>query len=72
MFRKIKEKIKKLFTKKKIEKIYYEKDFINYLDLTMNLLKNWNEIDATKAIKASYDNNNIKIEITIKLEKKSS
>lgn len=66
MFRKIKEKIKNLFTKKKIEKIYYEKDFINYLDLTMNLLKKWNEIDATKAIKASYDNNNIKIEITIK------
>lgn len=66
MFRKIKEKIKKLFTKKKIEKIYYEKDFINYLDLTINLLKKWDEIDATKAIKASYDNNNIKIEITIK------
>lgn len=66
MFRKIKEKIKNLFTKKKIEKIYYEKDFINYLDLTINLLKKWNEIDATKAIKASYDNNNIKIEITIK------
>lgn len=66
MFSKLKEKIKNLFTKKKIEKIYYEKDFINYLDLTMNLLKKWNEIDATKAIKASYDNNNIKIEITIK------
>lgn len=66
MFRKIREKVKNLFTKKKIEKIYYEKDFINYLDLTMNLLKKWNEIEATKAIKASYDNNNIKIEITIK------
>lgn len=66
MFRKIKEKTKNLFTKKKIEKVYCEKDFINYLDLTMNLLKKWNEIDATKAIKASYDNNNIKIEITIK------
>lgn len=66
MFRKIKEKIKNLFTKKNIEKVYYEKDFINYLDLTMNLLKKWNETDATKAIKASYNNDNIKIEITIK------
>lgn len=66
MFRKIKEKMKNLFTKKKIEKVYYEKDFINYLDLTMNLLKKWNETDATKAIKASYNNDNIKIEITIK------
>lgn len=66
MFRKIKEKIKNLFTKKKIEKIYYGKDFINYLDLTMNLLKKLNETDATKAIKASYNNDNIKIEITIK------
>lgn len=66
MFRKIKEKIKNLFKKKKIKKIYYEKDFINYLDLTMNLLKKWNETDATKAIKASYNNDNIKIEITIK------
>lgn len=66
MFRKIKEKIKNLFSKKKIKKIYDEKDFINYLDLTMNLLKKWNETDATKAIKASYNNDNIKIEITIK------
>lgn len=66
MFRKIKEKLKNLFTKKKTKKIYYEKDFINYLDLTMNLLKKWNETDATKAIKASYNNDNIKIEITIK------
>ena len=66
MFRKIKEKIKNLFTKKKKEKVYYEKEFINYLDLTMNLLKKWDEIDATKAIKASYNNDNIKIEITIK------
>lgn len=66
MFRKIKEKIKNLFTKKKIEKIYYEKEFINYLDLTMKLLEKWNETDATKAIKASYNNDNIKIEITIK------
>lgn len=66
MFRKIKEKIKNLFTKKNKEKVYYEKDFINYLDLTMNLLKKWNETDATKAIKASYNNDNIKIEITIK------
>lgn len=66
MFRKIKEKIKNLFTKKKKEKVYYEKDFINYLDLTMNLLKKLNETNATKAIKASYNNDNIKIEITIK------
>lgn len=66
MFRKLKEKIKNLFSKKKVKKIYYEKDFINYLDLTMNLLKKWNETDATKAIKASYNNDNIKIEITIK------
>lgn len=63
---KIKEKIKNLFTKKKKQKIYYEKDFINYLDLTMKLLNNWNENDVTKAIKASYINDNIKIEITIK------
>lgn len=66
MFRKLKEKIKNLFSKKKVKKIYYEKDFINYLDLTMNLLKKWNETDATKVIKASYNNDNIKIEITIK------
>ena len=62
MIEKIKEKIKKIFTKK--NKKYYGKDFLNYLELTKavtNALK-----DDTKAIKAIYNDDYIKIEVNIK------
>lgn len=66
MFRKIKEKmkekIKKIFTKK--NKKYYGKEFLNYLELTRavtDALK-----DDTKAIKAIYNDDYIKIEVNIK------
>ena len=64
-FKSIFQKVKDFFQKKKT-KINVDYDFIEYLNLTYNLLKQFHEIDGTSSIKASYSNENIKIEINIK------
>lgn len=62
MFRKMIEKIKEIFTKK--NKKYYGKDFLNYLELTKSVI--YALKDDTKAIKAIYNDDYIKIEVNIK------